>query len=328
MILADKILQLRKQSGWSQEELAEKLNVSRQSVSKWESAAVIPDMNRILELSKIFGVSTDYLLKDEIESIIDSEVDETDHYVKVTLQAANDFLREKAIHGKWVARGVALCILSPALMIFLIGWAESRGRISENLAVGIGIGTLLVMVATAVGIFIISGVKMEAYKYLEDNEFELEYGLQGILKERKEGSKTRYVQNTAFGVILCILSALPLVVASVMEVEEFVVMGLVALLLLMVAIGVNILINAGTVRASYDILLGEGDYTLEQRENAKRVGKIAGVYWPVTTAIYLGWSFLTNDWYMTWVVWPVAGVLFGGIVALIGERVKEDQKRK
>ena len=53
MILADKILQLRKANGWSQEELAEKLNVSRQSVSKWESASAIPDINRILELSKI-----------------------------------------------------------------------------------------------------------------------------------------------------------------------------------------------------------------------------------------------------------------------------------
>lgn len=65
MILADKILNLRKSLGWSQEELAEKMNVSRQSVSKWESAAAIPDINRILELASIFGVTTDYLLKDD-----------------------------------------------------------------------------------------------------------------------------------------------------------------------------------------------------------------------------------------------------------------------
>lgn len=57
MILADKILALRKQNEWSQEELAEKMNVSRQSISKWESAAAIPDINRILELSKLFGVT-------------------------------------------------------------------------------------------------------------------------------------------------------------------------------------------------------------------------------------------------------------------------------
>ena len=67
MILADKIINLRKKAGWSQEDLAEMIGVSRQSVSKWEGAQSVPDMDKILRLSRIFGVSTDYLLKDEIE---------------------------------------------------------------------------------------------------------------------------------------------------------------------------------------------------------------------------------------------------------------------
>ena len=67
MIFADKVVQLRKKSGWSQEELAEKLNVTRQSVSKWEGAQSIPDLEKILQLAQIFGVSTDYLLKDELD---------------------------------------------------------------------------------------------------------------------------------------------------------------------------------------------------------------------------------------------------------------------
>ena len=67
MILAEKIMEMRKKNGWSQEELAYQLGVSRQSVSKWESGASIPDLERILKLSEIFGVSTDYLLKEEIE---------------------------------------------------------------------------------------------------------------------------------------------------------------------------------------------------------------------------------------------------------------------
>lgn len=67
MILADKILELRKQNGWSQEELADKLGVSRQAVSKWEGAQSIPDMERIIALSRLFGVSTDLLVKDEID---------------------------------------------------------------------------------------------------------------------------------------------------------------------------------------------------------------------------------------------------------------------
>ena len=65
MTLAEKITLLRRQRGWSQEDLAERMGVSRQSVSKWESAQSIPDINRILELSRIFEVSTDYLLKNK-----------------------------------------------------------------------------------------------------------------------------------------------------------------------------------------------------------------------------------------------------------------------
>ena len=62
MIFADKLINLRKKAGMSQEDLALKLGVSRQSVSKWEGAQSIPDISKIIELSQIFGVSTDYLL--------------------------------------------------------------------------------------------------------------------------------------------------------------------------------------------------------------------------------------------------------------------------
>ena len=67
MILAEKIALLRRQTGWSQEELANQLNVSRQAVSKWEGGTSIPDLDKILKLSALFEVSTDYLLKDELE---------------------------------------------------------------------------------------------------------------------------------------------------------------------------------------------------------------------------------------------------------------------
>ena len=68
MKLSDKIIQLRKSNGWSQEDLAEKLNVSRQAISRWEVATAQPDVTNILQLSKLFGVTTDYLLNDEYES--------------------------------------------------------------------------------------------------------------------------------------------------------------------------------------------------------------------------------------------------------------------
>ncbi len=74
MILADKIMEERKKNGWSQEELADKLSVSRQAVSKWESAQSVPDLQRVIQLAEIFNVSTDYLLKDEVEAPSPMEV--------------------------------------------------------------------------------------------------------------------------------------------------------------------------------------------------------------------------------------------------------------
>lgn len=68
MILADKIIELRKKNGWSQEELANKMDVSRQAVSKWECAQAIPDLDKLVQLGKLFGVTIDYLLKDNIEN--------------------------------------------------------------------------------------------------------------------------------------------------------------------------------------------------------------------------------------------------------------------
>ena len=64
--MADKITALRKKAGWSQEELAEQLGVTRQSVSKWEGAQSVPDMDKVVQMSRLFGVTTDFLLKDEL----------------------------------------------------------------------------------------------------------------------------------------------------------------------------------------------------------------------------------------------------------------------
>jgi len=83
MNLSDKILKLRKSNDLSQEELAEKLNVSRQAISRWEMGSSQPDGSNILQLSKLFGVTSDYLLNDEYESDYDVPV------VKETKKAGN-----------------------------------------------------------------------------------------------------------------------------------------------------------------------------------------------------------------------------------------------
>lgn len=71
MKLSDKILRLRKQHGMSQEDLAEKLCVSRQAISRWEVGSAQPDASNVLQLSRLFGVTADYLLNDDYERDLD-----------------------------------------------------------------------------------------------------------------------------------------------------------------------------------------------------------------------------------------------------------------
>jgi hypothetical protein len=74
----------------------------------------------------------------------------------------------------------------------------------------------------------------------------------------------------------------------------------------------------GVPRESYDKLLEEGDYTRARKTSPIPLGAISTAFWLLATAIYLGWSFLTNNWELSWVVWPVAGVLFAGLSAILG----------
>ena len=315
MILADKIIENRKKNGWSQEELADKLGVSRQSVSKWERAQAIPDMKKILQLSEVFGVSTDYLMKDEIEekpamelAPVDNGLEETVR--SVSMEEAVSFLKYNETAARRISTGVMLCILSPVLLILLGGLAEAGFIPVEESIAGLG-GTaiLLIMIAAAVGMFIREGMRGKKYEYLEKVDIETEYGVNGMVKERRDAYAETHSRRLIIGVMLCIISAVPLLGAEAVHYSnntDLFPILCVALLLVMCAVGVKLIVLTCTRQGGYDRLLEEGDYS---RLN-KKAGRYDGVYWAIATAVYLGWSFATSRWELTWMVWPVAGVLF------------------
>lgn len=92
MRLSDKIIKHRKAMSWSQEEFAEKLNVSRQAISRWENGTVLPDSQNILQISKLFNVTTDYLLKDDVSDLDTPEVHSE------TQEIDTLFLKRKHLH--------------------------------------------------------------------------------------------------------------------------------------------------------------------------------------------------------------------------------------
>ena len=317
MKLADKISKLRKQIGWSQEELAEKMNVSRQSVSKWESASSIPDMNKIIRLSEIFSVSTDYLLKDEIE-ISETGVDEVEEdVVKINLETAREFVQSKIKTSKIIAIAVLIFIYSAIPLFSFIALSESgRFGLTENVAVGIGLVSTLILVAIGVVIAISSGQYKEHFELFEENDIELEYGVEGIFKDELKSYKGTYTRNLSISITLFILAAVPLIMSGLLDAPSWISTMMLCLTIFIVGIGVYILIPAVSKYDAYNCILGKGDYSPTKKQLAKKSQKIGAFYWPLVTAGYLGWSFLTMDWHITWIVWPVAGVLFPAIIGL------------
>ena len=319
MILADKIIELRKKNGWSQEELAEQLNVSRQSVSKWEGAQSVPDMNRILKMSEIFGVSTDFLLKDEMEfpeAAVPQETPEFSELRDVSMEEASSYLAYKQKSSGRIALGVMMCILSPVLEIVLAALQESgRLSISENIANGIGLTIMFLLIGSAVAIFVMEGISGSRFEYLEKELLDTAYGVDGMVRDRREKFRHTYTVQLVTGIVLCVVSVLP-VFAEMMFLGENAETGIgEACLLVLVAAGVFLIVRCCIIWGSFHVLLEEGDYTREKKEEGKKNELLATIYWCSATAIYLGISFVTGAWGRTWIVWPVAGVAYGVVTA-------------
>lgn len=336
MILADKIMQLRKRNGWSQEELAMRLGISRQSVSKWESAASVPDLDKIIKLSQIFGVSTDSLLKEEIDlqeemsADYDSLSDGAEQMEaeasgfceaqtrKVSMEEVEGFIAVTYRMANKIALGVSLCILSPVMLILMAGLADA-GAISmtENMAGGFGVVVLLLMIAAGVGILIVYGMQLDRYRYFEQEAFSLEYGAAKAVQRKKEAYEQPFRVSIAIGVILCIMSVVPLMIAAGFSSADIVYIYCVALLLITIAIAVNIFIRTGMKMGCFQKILQEEDYTREKKTERRKTEPFAGIYWSLVTAVYLGISFWSMDWERTWIIWPCAGVLFAAVSGII-----------
>ncbi len=389
-MIAEKIIQLRKERGWSQEQLAEQLGISRQSVSKWESDMAVPDLDRIIKMSDLFGVSVDYLVKDEkmsqanygAGSVSEGQAPERNQiYTEqndalgnqtsynnelfgasangmsygaesigavgsensyfygsdaaaaggrvVSAQEAESYMNLVEQTSKKIAMGVTLCIISPVLLIFLSGLAgNSLWGVTEGAAAGVGVTVLLCIVTAAVSLFIMNGLKLEKYEYLEKEKIVIDKSTRAAVENRKAGYESKFQRGIAAGVIICIVSVIPVVASACMLPSEdtytengadnLLVICCIALLLIMVSVGVNIIVRVSSVWGSYQKLLQEGDYTETIKADNSKIEAFAGIYWCVVTAIYLGLNFSgLSEWGRSWIIWPVAGVIFGAICGII-----------
>ena len=323
MILADKIVSLRKKAGWSQEDLAEKLGVTRQSVSKWEGAQSVPDMDKVVMMSRLFGVTTDYLLKDELEEEAPcAATEDADTPLRrVSMEQASAYLALRRAAAPKIAVATTLCVLSPVTLILLSGMSEvQRFHISENAASGIGLCVLLVLVAIAVSIFLRTAAQVQEFKFLEEEPFETEYGVEGMVRQRQQEYKETHTRLVTVGVVLCVLAAVPLFAAMCVNGSGLLYVGAVCALLILVAAGCLALVSTGVYQGATEQLLEEGDYTRPQKKHHKLRGTVTMIYWLAATAVFLLYTYGPNgngQPQYSWIIWAVAGVLYAAVMGIV-----------
>lgn len=314
MILADKIIYLRKKHQMTQEELAEKLNVSRQSVSKWEGSLSIPDLNRIVTLSKIFGVTTDYLLNDDaVMEDIEGREDSNEDWVSISLETVNNFFRDRKQFAKRIGLGVVILIFSVIPLIIFSSEIFTQ-LVEPNVLQAIGLGSLFLLLAIGVGDIIHTNLIAYPYEFLEEKSFELEYGVVGVLEKEKEKYRPIFTRNLIIGIGLILLGIIPLVVTNQLfpEFAEDNMSLIVGLWLTLIAIAVNIIINTAIYWDDIESLLdNNGKVKTESIDT-----KIGSIYWPIIVALFIGYSLVTGNWGRSWIIWPIAGVLFAALTPL------------
>lgn len=326
MILAEKIVRLRKQIGWSQEELAEKMNVSRQSVSKWEATNSIPDLNKIIMLAEIFEVSTDYLLKDDVEKTESINDGLEKNTIQISLEQAVKYVENKIKMAHLIAKGVFLCIVSVVPLITLLALVETNQlSITSNVASAIGVVFILVMISIGISFFIRTNQYENGISSIDDEEFELAYGVYSAFEEKLQKFRGTYNLRLSVSISLFIFSFVPLMFGSMLFKGSEITLMMLNVLLLMLAIGIYLLVPTSAKYEAYNSILLEGSNKTNKSRRVKRVEKLAAFYWPLLTAIYIGWSLWTMDWGVTWIVWPVGAILFAALVGLMELLNKDEQ---
>lgn len=384
MTLADKIIMLRKRQGWSQEELASRLNVSRQSVSKWEMAQSVPDLNKIVLLSRLFQVTTDFLLLDEVEmpqnfvstfssneysssfqnsstkeepdmstedsclrdAFFDTQdtpagpQEDTQPSYNITLAQAKEYLTLSRKNAPLMAVAVFFCVISPICLLLLAGLSEYSFvsplpfpfsglsklfstfhlSLNENVAAGLGLLIMILLITVAVGLFLLCGFRTKDYEFLEKEILHPEPAVTVLASEHKKEFQSTYITLQIIGILLCILSPVPLFLAVCLGHSVLTYIASICLLIFIVSLGCIAFVYGNTINSALQKLLEEGDYTPAQKKLRSSFGVISTIYWLIVTAIFLLYTYGPSGnlkAQYSWFIWAIAGVLYGAVAGIM-----------
>lgn len=310
-MLADKIIELRRKNNLSEEELSEIVDVSRLTISKWEKGEKTPNLDQLNILSKKFNITMD----DFINEYKDNE---SEAYQDVSYDAAMTYVNDKKKISKLTSVGVFICVLSVVPLLLLL---FMKGRYDLNMSTSvlttIGLTSLFVLIAVAVVVLMQTNRYNFDFDINQDRHLKLDESVKHRFKMLLEAYRPVYIKKITFAVIIILLSTMPLISVSILTQSGELALLMVIVKLVMIALGVSIIIPVSQHYSVLKDMVKIGEPTSIKSKKEKRTEKIAAFYWPLVVAVYLGWSLWTMAWGTTWILWPVAAVLFIAVIGLV-----------
>lgn len=264
---------------------------------------IISEFGNLDELAEELGITS--VVKETDENMVARR--------KVSLEEVKSYLQDCKKRSLQHALGVMLCILSVVGPIICepLGLEDSIGACS-----------MFIFVAIAVVLFVYSSVKMQKWSFLKTELCMTDFATTNYVKEASEHYRSIYALQLTIGIVFCIICFLP---AILLEELDF---GMASLtvdslsgmfIFIFVAIGVFIIVHSSMIKSSYTRILKMNDVTTisgnyvnkefdEANYTSKEAATVMSVFWPTVSCLYLSWSFLTFDWHITWIIWPIAGI--------------------
>lgn len=293
MSLGENLQFLRKKENITQEQLAEQLNVSRQSVSKWESDSAYPEMDKLLQLCNLFHCSMDDLVQKEISQVyIEDKADYDNHF--------NEFSKYVSL-----AVGIILFGLSVMNLIYGINYFFPNEIIKEDLCSMF----FLIFVVIGVAILVLMGIRHEDFK--KKNPFIINF----YKEEEIDKFNRKFSVMVTAAVSLFIIDAIIFMGAETafpaIDENEYLESLIFCIFFLIIAAGVMLLVYAGIQKDKYDINKYNqmNDKKSEVYKKDSLTGSVCGCIMLIATILYLIGGFVFSKWAMpTIVVFAIGGV--------------------
>ena len=266
---------------------------------------VIAEFGSIEEIASEFGLE------------LNSDEATYESRAEVNLSEAQEYINSKEKSSK--QNGIGVLIILVGVSIFT---AIQTLFSNSELMSSIGVVIMLPFVAVAVGIFINANYKIKPWEYIEHGEFTISQFNANEIKNMQDDYRGKLTMYTIISVMLYILCPSILLIVSAFSdygsFDENIISLATIPLFLIVGLATLILTFTHGKNSAYNALLKKDNYTRESKKAESIVGVIASIWWPITTVIYLGISFLTDiGWGMSWIVWPISGILFGAIAGAV-----------